>query len=327
MVNCVNGKYEPHRPSEFVCQPAVAVVVSTEGEIEVFSPEEACSKKLTHTVNLSASGHSVNLLDNQLVLSGYQEDCGSWQSVALEDPRGGLLSSRRTVTCSQLGEEAPQYHSTFVHGNSLYILGGQQNNQAKLEKGIWNNINLKWKDGRTLSSLASGACSIIINKDEFIVFGGFSAAAQENLSTVRAVNVPHLTVEERPNLRQGRAFHSCEILADGRVLVSGGYTNKENLNKSLAPDELYNTATGASQVLTVANSLSRYQHRLVRLEKTVFALGGRDGAGKEVASIKQFDTATNTWLDHSQALLSNSTSGMAVTAFPRSAVDCVEECR
>ena len=327
MVNCVNGKYEPHRPSEFVCQPAVAVVVSTEGEIEVFSPEEACSKKLTHTVNLSASGHSVNLLDNQLVLSGYQEDCGSWQSVALEDPRGGLLSSRRTVTCSQLGEEAPRYHSTFVHRNNLYLLGGQQNTLAKLENNVWSNINFKWIDGRSFSSLASGACSISINKNIFIVLGGFSAEAQEMLSAVSAVDVTQHTVEERPNLRQGRAFHSCEILADGRILVSGGYTNKENPNKSLAPDELYNTATGASQVLTVANSLSRYQHRLVRLEKTVFALGGRDGTGKEVASIKQFDTATNTWLDHSQALLSNSTSGMAVTAFPRSAVDCVEECR
>ena len=325
MVTCVDGRYQPNRPSEFVCQPAVALVVSNDGEISVFSPEGACSQKLTHSQHLSAKGHSVNLLDNQLVLVGYKEECGSWKSISLEDARGGLLSSRLSVSCSELGKVAPRHHTTFVHGHSLYLLGGEQNALAKMEKGIWSKTNFKWKDGRPFSSLTLGACSISISKDVFIVLGGISA---ELLSAVRAVDVNQQTVEERPTLRHARAFHSCETLEDGRVLVSGGYTNKEDPTRSIAPDELYDfTATGPSQVLAVASSLSRYQHRLVRLEKTVFALGGRDWTGKEVASVKQFDTATNTWLDHSQALLSNSTSGMAVTAIPRSAVDCVEECR
>ena len=167
MVTCTDGKYEPRRPSDFVCEAAVALMVTTEGEVEVFSPEGACSKKLTKSDHLSATGHSVNLLDNQLVLSGYQEDCGSWQSLALEDPRGGLLSSRLTVTCSELGEGAPRHHTTFVHGLSLYLLGGEQTTQVKLEKGVWSNINFKWKDGRPFSSLTSGACSISINQGVF----------------------------------------------------------------------------------------------------------------------------------------------------------------
>ena len=295
--------------------------------MEVFSPEGACSQRLPHSKRLSGVGNSINLLDNQVVLVGYEEDCGSWHSVALEDPRGGLLSSRLTVTCSELGEAAPRHHNTFVHGHSLHLLGGEQNTQAKLENGVWSNINYKWIDGRPFSSLTSGACSISINTDMFIVMGGFSGEGKEMLSKVRAVDVTQQTVEERPNLKHARAFHSCQLIEEGIILVSGGYTNKENPNKSLAPDELYKTATGTSHMLTLVNSLSRYEHRLVRLEKTVFALGGRDGTGKELASIKQFDTATYTWLDHSQALLSNSTSGMAVTTFPRSAVDCFEECR
>ena len=323
LVNCMDGRYQPNRPDEFVCQPAVALIVSPEGEIEVFSPEGACSKKLAKSEDMSGVGKSVNLLDNQLVLAGYEVEGGSWKSIALEDPRGGLLSSRLSVSSSDLGEAAPRHHITFVHGHSLYLLGGEQNTQAKLENGVWSNINFKWIDGTPFSSLSSGACSISINRDLFLVLGGFSGSKQQ--STVRAVNVTKQTVEERPELKHARAFHTCQILENSLVLVSGG----KNPSGSLIPDELYNpTATGtATQVLTADNSLSRYEHRLVRLEKTVFALGGKDETGQELTSIKKFDTATNTWLDHSQALLSNSTSGMAVTAIPRSAVDCVEECR
>ena len=329
LVNCLGGRYLPHRPSEFVCQPAVALIVSTEGEVEVFSSDGASSQKLAYSDHFTAMGHSVNLLDNQLVLAGYKEEGGIWKSITLEDARGGLLSSRISVTSSQLGGAAPRHHSAFTHGNTLYLLGGEQNTQARLEKGVWNSINLKWTDGSSFSSFTSGACSISINKDWFIVLGGFSVESQEILGTVRAVDVTQQTVEERPKLRHARAFHSCETLDDGHVLVSGGYTNKQNPRGSLAPDELYdpNSTSGPSQVLPAANSLSRYQHRLVRLEKTVFALGGRDGTGKELKSIKQFNAASSIWLDHSQDLLSNSTSGMAVTAFPRSAVDCVKECR
>ena len=296
--------------------------------MEVFSPNGACSQKVIHSERFSATGHSVNLLDNQLVFVGFEEEGESWKSITLEDPRGGLLSSTLSVSRSELGDAAPRHHTTFVQGHSLYLLGGEQNSQARLEKGIWNSINLKWTDGRPFSSFASGACSISINRDVFIVLGGFSDDAEEMMTTVKSVNVNQQTVEERPSLNHGRAFHSCELLDDGQVLVSGGFSDKDNPSGSLAPDELYDpTNTKPTQVLAAADSLSRYQHRLVRLEKTVFAIGGRDRTGKELASIKQFETATNTWLEHSQVLLSNRTSGMAVTAFPRSAVDCVEECR
>ena len=303
-------------------------MLSAQGEMEVFSPEEGCSQKLTQLQHFSAIGHSFSLVDNQLVVVGSEDEGGSWKWITLEDPRGGLLSSRLSLSSSELGEATPRHHITFVHGHSLYLLGGEQNTQARLEKGVWSNINLKWKDGRPFTSFTSGACSITNHKDVIIVLGGFSAEAQKMLSAVREVDVTKQKVEDKPKLRHARAFHSCKILEDGRVLVSGGYTDKDNPSGSLAPDELYDpTATRPTQVLTAAKSLSRYEHHLVLLEKNVFALGGRDRTGQELTSIKEFDPATSTWLDHSQALLSESTAGMAVTNIPKSAVDCSNECR
>ena len=159
-----------------------------------------------------------------------------------------------------------------------------------------------------------------------MVLGGFDSGKEELLSSVTAINVRELTAEEYPPLKQARTFHSCQVLQDGRILVSGG---AETLSRfTIAPDELYDpTLSRAPQVLAFVNSLLRYRHRLVLLGTTLFALGGIDGTGSELSSVKQFHPATNTWSEHPRDLLSSSTSGLAVTAFPRSAVNCVQECR
>ena len=159
-----------------------------------------------------------------------------------------------------------------------------------------------------------------------MVLGGFESGTDTMLSSVTAINVRQLTAEEYRPLKHARAFHSCQILQDGRILVSGGYSSQGNPTGSQAPDELYNlTLSSESQVLT--SSLFRYQHHLVLLGTTVLALGGVDKTGSELTSVKQFHPATNTWSEHPRDLLSSSTSGLAVTAFPRSAVNCVQECR
>ena len=46
VVTCVDGRYEPMKPSLFSCQPAVALILTTKGEMELFSAEEKYSRKL-----------------------------------------------------------------------------------------------------------------------------------------------------------------------------------------------------------------------------------------------------------------------------------------
>ena len=300
--------------------------------MEVFSPDGVCNQKVTYSEHFAATGHSVNLVDYQLILVGQEPEGRSWKYITLHDPRGGLLASKMSISGAMLGGSAPTHHSSFSRGASLYLLGGSQGTQAKYEKGVWNNLNLRWQDGRAFSSFVKGSCSVTLNKDTIMIFGGFTAGTKEVLKSVIAINIIQQTVEERPTLRHARAFHSCEIVGNGRVLVSGGYSLLDDPQISLVRDELYNpTATnsrhGWTQVLPAASSLSRYDHRLVRLGETVFALGGRDGTGDQLTSVRRFDLGTKKWLEHPQDLLSSSTSGMAVTVFPRAAVDCLQDCR
>ena len=331
LVTCINGRYQPDRPSKFSCQPAVALIVTTKGEVEVFSPEGSCNQILTSSLSFTTTGHSIDLLVDQLILVGYEKEGDSWNYITFPDPRGGLLASKVSISSSKLGKGAPRHHTSFVHGHSLYLLGGDHATQAKLEKGVWNNIDIKWRDGRIFSSSITGSCSVTISKEVFMVLGGFEGPerTEELLSSVTAINVRQLTAEEYPPLKHARAFHSCQVLQDGRILVSGGArTLPVPVPGTMVPDELYDpTLSRARQVLAFVSSLLRYQHRLVRLGTTVFALGGIDGTLSELTSVKQFHPATNTWSEHPRDLLSSSTSGIAVTAFPRSAVDCVQECR
>ena len=163
-----------------------------------------------------------------------------------------------------------------------------------------------------------------------MVLGGFKGPGRtkELLRSVTAINVRELTAEEYPPLKHARAYHSCQVLQDGRILVSGGVGTWPPWPLTIEPDELYDpTLSTAPQVLPLVSSLLRYTHRLVRLGTTVFALGGIDGTLSELTSVKQFHPATNTWSEHPRNLLSSSTAEIAVTAFPRSAVNCVQECR
>lgn len=60
MVDCVDGHYEPYRPEEFVCEVAIALLVTTDGQVEVFS--EAQSQLLLTIPDTKLTGHSVDLM-------------------------------------------------------------------------------------------------------------------------------------------------------------------------------------------------------------------------------------------------------------------------
>ena len=71
----------------------------------------------------------------------------------------------------------------------------------------------------------------------------------------------------------------------------------------------------------------RFGLSLVRLEESVFVLGGNTVGGLSSSSIEKFDIATGTWTKFSSSLLSTSTTGLAVTTLPSSAVACDQGCQ
>ena len=87
IITCVDGNYEPNRPEEFVCQKTVALIVTKAGEMEVFSDNSKCNRVMGNIPPMTLGGHSVNLLDNYLVITESREVNNGWWYSSLSNAR------------------------------------------------------------------------------------------------------------------------------------------------------------------------------------------------------------------------------------------------
>ena len=335
LVTCVNGRYEPSKPSLFTCEPAVALLVSKSGEMEVFSSNAKCNRKLNNIPQASFDGHTVNLLDNKLILGPllYTASQDSWSYLSLENPRSGLLADKWTHTTT-MAQEVPGFHTSFVHDKDLIYLGGKHNLQTMLqngraESGEWNVFTLLRKNGLKFTEFKSSACQIKTKKNMFLVIGGHTNRGSYAASSqVLLVDMKEQSVQELSGLRYARTYHSCAIIDMNKILVSGGLPQGVyGHNSEILPTEVYNVNTGTSEKITDPLMTPRYGHSLVRLEQYIYVMGGKTVGGLSSSSIERFDLTTGTWTKHPETLLSSSTSGLAFTSLPISAVACDQGCQ
>ena len=318
-------------PHTFVCAPAVALIFSSRGEVEVFSSDQKCNQKVVDAEFPPFAGHgrSLDLLDEQLVLIGNSKRKlgGKFEYISIQKPRKGLLGMKFTTEVAPIGY-SPFWHTSHSFGNQLLALGGVYRSKVRLSNTVWNGLDLHWQNTTKFSRFATGACTVKLIKDIFLVIGGSERVRQKRLEmdTVLKLNIEEESVEELPPIKLKRAFHACEVsgtleASDLRILISGGTKGKD-----LVADEIYHWSTKDSVVLDPASSLGRQKHRLLRLEDKIFSFGGLQSDGSETSVVQWFDWDNTRWNDHESPLLSKSTGNLAVTAFPLSAVDCHAGC-
>ena len=169
--------------------------------------------------------------------------------------------------------------------------------------------------------------------DSYLLIGGLLNDVNKVSSLVLKINLTEETVEELATTKKPRFHHSCELLEGSSVVLISGGTDKilkptSNMSTVAVPeDELYYIYnTSQSVLLSPASSLYRYQHRLIRLQETVFAVGGLNTEGSPVSLVEKFNTTTRSWQDDGEHILSNHTGEVAVTAFPLESIDCVAGC-
>ena len=316
-VTCVGGKYTPTSLEDFLCQPAAALIVTEMGEIEIFSEQANCRRKITNVPPFSAAGQIVSLLNNKLRLLGFSEREQIWKSSSMEDPLGGILANEWRENEQLSDDKFDKYDISYTYFDDVYFSGGNAHKQAKLEAGKWIHLNEKSFEE---SKFTSAACVVTLENNQMMLFGGVSFKSTNAVNLVVTINVEEQSVRENQGMKYPRCHHSCELITRSTVLISGGYNNPKEPRRSLVPDQIYDTRTG--ETLEVASSLGRYDHRLIHLEDSIFAFGGRDAQGSQVSAVEKFDSSSRTWSRHPQGLLSLETAGLAVLPFPVSAVDC-----
>ena len=315
IITCVDGRYEPQPANTFVCKPAVAVIFSSKGEVEVFGEDKKCNQKIGKFPIFEGTGRSLDLLDEQLVLLGGKNHNFEYKKIHM--PRKGLLGMKYTTEVSPIGK-SPIGHTSHSYGNQLLTIGGEFKSMAKLANSVWNSLDMRWQNRSKFDKPAMGACSVKLEKDIFLLIGGIGKneiGRNAEMNIVLKLNITEETVVELPPMNSNRAFHACEVF-EKKILISGGLKNKNAVT-----DEIYSLDTNKSTSLQQRNSLKRHHHHLLALGSTIFAIGGKSGRNA-VRQIKWFDWTTETWKAHDQSLKSGDISDLAVSAFPRTAVDC-----
>ena len=333
IVTCVDGTFEPHPPSTYCCQPAAALLAFSDGSLELFSTQLSCNQVILKYSNFSTSGQTIDLLDDQLILAGDNKIGGKFKYLSIHSPRTNLLALKYSQESSSI-KGSPHRHTSYVQGNKLTLLGGDQSAKATLNKDVWTKLNLRWMNQSTFSAFTSSACRVQLTRNQFVLIGGLPSVKSEKraISTVVKINLEEETVEELPPMKLARVHHSCQTLElDGEevILISGGIGTRfhHGINPlEIQQDEIYNMKTG-SKVLSENASLGRFQHKLIKLGDQTYAVGGKNNTRSQLTLVKLFNKNSRTWENHSEHLKSISTGDLAVTPFPITAVDCVESCQ
>ena len=272
--------------------------------------------------SFGGQGHSIDLLDEQLILLGGKSQLGGkFEYKSIHQPRKGLLGMKFSKEMSPVGN-SPLWHTSHVYGNQLLAIGGEFESKARLSSTLWKGLNLRWQNGSQFSRFANGSCAVKVAKDVFVLVGGSEQVQESKIETnfVVTLNITDEIMQVLPSIKHSRAFHSCELYED-TILISGGTSDG-----NVIADEVYNLTSKESTPLNMTSSLGRYQHTLKRIEDTIFALGGLLENGSATASVEWFDWKAMIWKQHGTSLLSKNTSFLAVTSFPLSAVDCHTGC-
>jgi hypothetical protein len=326
LVTCVDGRYEPHHPTTYVCQEAVALLIFPSSRMELFSHNSKCSQALGRLPNSHITGHTLSLLDSQLLLIGDESVGAKWKHISIESPRNGLLAVKYSrKSCPVKG--SPFGHTAQTDGNKMTVIGGDQRSKARLDTDIWTPINLRWKNQSSFTEFSSGACTVKLGKESHLLIGGLKLGKKPRkaVSTVVRMNATDGTMEELAPMEKPRAYHSCEMFTHDLVIISGGTEGELQTNEtsSTLPDELYSLSSNESHSLGAADSIMRQNHKLIRLGEAVYGIGGTTIKGENPSIVKIFNSEKKSWENHSSNLMSSATGEVAVTPFPLSAVDCV----
>ena len=329
--------------------------------MEIFSDKPECQSEVVESFsNFDGVGKTLSLLDDQILLVGGDLNATKHTYISIQNPRRGLHAMKYSIEKFPLGG-SPHNHASFVSGNRLLVLGGAHRTKAKFEDFTWNSLDLRKPDGTKFTSVVSSPCTVKISRDEYLILGGeIKGPRDENLipggdektktiaiDSVFKINITSEEVQILSPMLTKRMKHSCEKLSKDSVLISGG---KASFSENPLFDEIYRwtsidpidvsssleerqTKSKGSIGVPIGDSLRRYQHKLVRIEENIFALGGLNEKDKESTSVMKFnpscvdDNEKDCWSPLKNKLKFKKVANLAVTSFPQSAIDCGIDCQ
>jgi N-acetylneuraminic acid mutarotase len=193
-------------------------------------------------------------------------------------------------------------HSATAVGGGLLVAGGTGARGAALASAeLLDPDTLNWTEVAPLNCARTGHRAVLIDHGKVLVIGGAlpTGEGERALAFCEIYDPATKTWTPTGSLLTPRKGHQATVLADGRVLVTGGdaVPAVPYRPESLATAELYDPRTGTWTRAADLPGGGRTGHRSVRTLAGVLVAGGvgRPRATAGFRKVLMFDPGANAW--------------------------------
>lgn len=208
-----------------------------------------------------------------------------------------LVASGSTTYAGTFTSVGPSRALRYRHNSSLMpdgrvlIVGGTTTTTwVPLASSEWfNPATNAFTDGPTFATPRMNQAHVLLPDGRLLVIGGSQADAAGGLAYASAELYDPVagTVTAAGTMATPRGLHSATLLADGRVLVAGGYHQTV-----LASAEVWNPRTMTFSAVGPMSNPRIYHTATLLADGRVMVVGGRTN-NLDTASVEVFDPATN----------------------------------
>jgi N-acetylneuraminic acid mutarotase len=262
---------------------------------EIYSGGTDGTWSATTSLTAARAWHTATLLPNGqvLVTGGRESDGYDLASCELYDYAAGSWTLTSSLPLRRTGSQA-----TLLPNGKVLVVGGSNddgnptNELYDYSSGAWTvtgACNTYRSSGHTLTLLPP---SIAYPQGGVLVVGGQAVANGNSLASCELYDPGSGTWTTTGSLSYARYAHTATLLANGQVLVSGGWANGTGY---ITRAELYNPATGTWSTTGSLNT-GRYSHTATLLPNgRVLVAGGMYNNNSSCQFAELYDPATGLW--------------------------------
>lgn len=197
---------------------------------------------------------------------------------------------------SSMSQARKRQISTRLVDGKILVAGGENSTGYLAAAEKYDSVNNTWSAAGTMVTARRGGHTATLLLDgRVLVVGG--VGVENSLNGILASSELYDPLTNSwslaASLTTARWYHSATLLADGRVLVTGGTSGTGST--FLTSSEIYDPTTNtwnAAGSLTYA----RYQHSATLLSNGKVLVAGGQGSGVYPKNAELYDVTTNSWV-------------------------------
>jgi N-acetylneuraminic acid mutarotase len=285
---------------------------------EIFDPNGnggVGSWTTTGSMTTTREQHTATLLPDGKVLAAGGEDATSTplSSAEVFDPATNAWTATTNSMPATSGRFA--HTSTLLPSGKVAVVGGKANGGALGDTEIFDPgtdpVSGTWSAGPSLVSARFSHTTTLLPSGALLAAGGGSTGTLDRSETYDpAVGSWSPTNPLPTSDSQNRASASATLLANGTVLIAGGFDGTSYLSNAV----IFNPASG-NWTTTGSLTTARASHTATLLPSGLVLVAGGVGSTGAVSSAEMYDPSSGTWstagnmssarAGHAAALFSN----------------------